>query len=361
MTWQSKSAKNNINATIMQTLTFKPKQVTKNLLLVLPSRAQDVLESRFGLGKEPKKKTLEAIGESYDITRERVRQIENFALNNIKKSDAYKREQDAFQELHNLFDGLGGVVAEEDLLEYVAPDNRSLQNHIHLLLVLGDPFEKKREDAHFKHRWVQNEEISQHVHRALLDLYKNLKLEDLIVEEEMLDMFVSRLKEVEERHRKNKETLRRWLNISKVIERNPLGEWGLAASPNIRARGARDYAYLVIRRHGSALHFTEVAKAITDLFGKPAHVATCHNELIKDKERFVLVGRGIYGLSEWGYANGIVRDVIRSILEKHGPLHRDDLIEKVLKERYVKENTVLVNLQNKKYFKKDENDIYTTA
>lgn len=345
----------------MKTLTFKPKQVTKNLLLALPPRAQDVVESRFGLAKDPDKKTLESIGNTYNITRERVRQIENFALNSIKKSEAYKREQNAFQELHDLLDDLGSVIAEEDLLEYVAPGNPSLQNHFHLLLVLGEPFEKKREDAHFKHRWVQNEGTSQHVHRALHDLYKNIKEDDLIVEEKMMEMFTSRLKEVQERHRKNEETLRRWLNISKVIERNPLGEWGLSSSSNIRARGARDYAYLVIRRHGSPLHFTEVAKEITRLFNEPAHVATCHNELIKDKDRFVLVGRGIYGLAEWGYTNGIVRDVILDVLKEHGSLHKNDLVEKVLKERYVKENTVLVNLQNKKYFKRDENDHYSIA
>ena len=345
----------------MKTLTFKPKQVTKNLLTGIPPRAQDVISSRFGLNKDPKKKTLESIGELYDITRERVRQIENFALTNIKKSDAYKREADTFKELHNLLDMLGGIVAEEDLLNHVAEGDRSLQNHVYLLLVLGEPFKKRREDAHFKHRWIVDEGRSQHVHRALHDLYKNLNENDLVVEGELLRMFNDRLTEIEEKHRKDEETLRRWLNISKVIRRNPLGEWGLASSPNVHARGARDYAYLVIRRHGSPLHFMEVAKEITRLFDKPAHVATCHNELIKDKERFVLVGRGIYGLAEWGYANGIVRDVITGILKQHGSLHRENLVEKVLKERYVKENTVLVNLQNKKYFKKDEKEHYSLA
>ncbi len=344
----------------MKTLTFKPKQATKNLITGLPPRAQDVITSRFGLGKDPKKKTLESIGELYDITRERVRQIENFALTNIRKSDAYKREEPSFKELHDLLEFLGGLVAEEDLFEYVAPQNKALQNHVHLLLVLGDPFEKRREDAQFKHRWIVNEDRSQHVHRALHDLYKNLREDDLIAEKEIVKMFMERLAEIEEGH-KNEETVRRWLNISKMIRRNPLGEWGLTSSPNVRARGARDYAYLVIRRHGSPLHFGEVAKEITRLFGKPAHVATCHNELIKDKARFVLVGRGIYGLAEWGYSNGIVRDVIEDILKQHGSLHRDDLVEKVLKERYVKENTVLVNLQNKKYFKKDENDTFSLA
>ena len=119
----------------------------------------------------------------------------------------------------------------------------------------------------------------------------------------------------------------------------------------------RDYAYLIIRRHGSPIHFREVAKIITDVFKIKAHVATCHNELIKDP-RFVLVGRGLYALSEWGYMSGVVKDVIRKIIEKNGPLTKAQIIEKVLKERYVKENTIIINLQNPKYFKKNKDSKY---
>jgi DNA-directed RNA polymerase delta subunit len=122
----------------------------------------------------------------------------------------------------------------------------------------------------------------------------------------------------------------------------------------------RDYAFLVIRKHGSPIHFREVAKNIEKIFKKKAHVATCHNELIKDP-RFVLVGRGLYALKEWGYASGVVRDVIKNIIEKNGPLTKDQIVEKVLKERYVKENTIMVNLQNQKYFKKDREGRYSIA
>ena len=52
------------------------------------------------------------------------------------------------------------------------------------------------------------------------------------------------------------------------------------------------------------MHFKEVAEAISKTFGKKTHYATCHNELIKDS-RFVLVGRGMYALAEWGYQAGI--------------------------------------------------------
>jgi len=85
---------------------------------------------------------------------------------------------------------------------------------------------------------------------------------------------------------------------------------------------------------------------------------TCHNELIKDK-RFVLVGRGIYALAEWGYKTGVVKDVIRDLLKKNGPMKKEDIVEQVMKERYLKKNTILVNLQNNKYFKKNKNGEYT--
>ncbi|MBI1999144.1 MAG: hypothetical protein HYS74_00620 [Parcubacteria group bacterium] len=338
-------------------LTFKPKQVNKNLLAVLPDRARDVLTSRFGLGVDAKRRTLESIGEQYGITRERVRQIENFALNAIKKSDAYEAESAAREELRDFVHALGALVAEEDVLLHVAKD-RSAQNHAHFLLVLSDGFERKREDQHFKHRWSVDERVSSIVHQALHSLYQSLSTDDLVAEDDILNSFGERLAGAPDNFR-NQETMRRWLNISKMVGVNSLGEWGLAASPNIRARGVRDYAYLVIRRHGSPLHFSEVAQEIHALFNRPAHVATCHNELIKDKERFVLVGRGLYGLAEWGYSNGVVREIIMRILKEQGKLSREDLVERVLKERYVKENTVVVNLQNKRYFKRDADGRYT--
>ena len=157
---------------------------------------------------------------------------------------------------------------------------------------------------------------------------------------------------------KNQEIVKRWLSISKSLGKNAMGEWGMASSSNIRTKGMRDYAYLVIRRHGSPIHFREVAKLITELFDKKAHVATTHNELIKDP-RFVLVGRGLYALAEWGYMSGVVRDVIKTVIQKNGPMAKDEIIKKVLKERYVKENTIMVNLQNPKYFKKSKEGKYS--
>lgn len=339
-------------------ITFKPKQVVKRLLSVLGERAQDVIVSRFGLGSDSKRMTLEAIGKKYKITRERVRQIENYSIINIRKSKEYAKEKVVFDELKSLIEGLGSAISEEELLKHISKD-KFTQNQIHFLLVVGEDFSKEKEDSEFKHRWIVDKELSKKIHESLRTLYSSLSDDEILLESDMVEKFLTHLRDVSDKY-KNEEIAKRWLALSKLIDKNPLGEWGKAGSSNINAKGMRDYAYLVIRRHGSPIHFREVAKLITELFKKKAHVATTHNELIKDP-RFVLVGRGLYALSEWGYMSGVVKDVIQGIIEKHGPMTKDEIVKKVLKERYVKENTIMVNLQNPKYFKKSKDGKYSIA
>ncbi|HBV00836.1 MAG TPA: hypothetical protein DEF00_00370 [Candidatus Taylorbacteria bacterium] len=338
------------------TLTFKPKQVARRLLTALPERARDVVVSRYGLGESQKKMTLEAIGKKYGITRERVRQIENHALMSIRKSAAYKSAKQTLIELEELVHKLGGIIAEDELLSY-ASGGKGTQNYIHFLLIVDESFEKEKEDEHFKHRWYIDKTLANKVHEALRKLYKGLSNNDLVSELDIIAQFLAHVEDISE-HLKHESVVRRYLNLSKLISKNPLGEWGLVTSPNVRAKGMRDFAFLVLRKHGSPIHFREVAKSIEKLFGRKAHVATTHNELIKDP-RFILVGRGLYALSEWGYMSGVVRDVIRKVLEKSGPLTKEEIVGKVLKERYVKENTILVNLQNLKFFKKDKDGRYS--
>ena len=341
-------------------ITFKPKQTTKKLLKGLQDRASEVIVSRFGLNDDGEQQTLESIGQKYGITREGVRQIENFALNAIKKSDSFHEAEEIFKELKEIIHSLGGIVAESELLPMLSKDQVT-QNHIGLYLALGNDFQEAKEDSHFKKRWVVDGHTAERVHKALLDIHGALASEDLVSEGEIIEKVLCHDGVCEiVSHKVDKEMATRWLNLSKSLAKNPLGEWGRATSPNVKTRGIKDYAYLVMRRHGSPMHFREVAEAIEKTFGKKTHTATCHNELIKD-DRFVLVGRGVYALKEWGYTAGVVREVIEQILKKDGPMTKDEIIEKVLKERYLKKNTILVNLMNPKYFKKDKNGLYSIA
>ena len=339
-------------------LDFKPKESIKKFLLVLPERSRDIIIKRYGLGKNPDCMTLDAIGKTYGITRERVRQIENHAISTIRKSKNYLEEKLTFDKIEKIISDLGGIVAEQDLLDSISK-NSHIQSYINFILVIGHPFNKIKEDEDFKHRWFIDNSLAEKIHNSLKKLYENLKDDDLISEQEIVKTFLDYIEDVSEQYR-TEEIAKRWLNLSKKVSKNPLGEWGKTISPNISIKGVRDYAYLVIRRHGSPIHFKEVVKAITKTFKKKVHVATTHNELIKDP-RFVLVGRGLYALSEWGYMSGVVKDVIKKLIEKNGPMTKNDIVEKVMKERYVKENTVIINLQDKRYFTKNKDGKYEIA
>jgi len=340
----------------MASFSFKPKQITKKLLTALPARAREVIVKRYGLNDDTGRMTLEAIGKKYGITRERVRQIENYALSMIRKSDEFDKENKVFHELADVIDAGGAIIAEEDFLKSVSKD-KSTRNHIHFLLVIGDAFVREREDDEFRLRWYVDKDLADTIHESLRKLYGNLSDNELVTEPELIKRFLNEVDSLNQKY-KNEEIIKRWLSLSKNISKNPLGEWGRSQSSNVKVKGMRDFVYLAIKRHGSPMHFREVAEAISSLFDRKAHEATCHNELIKDN-RFVLVGRGLYALTEWGYTRGVVKDVIRNILEKDGPLSREEIIDKVRNERYVKDNTIVVNLQDSNLFQRDQQGLYS--
>lgn len=336
-------------------LNFQPKQATKSVLIFLDKKPKDIIEQRFGLkpsGEAPK--TLEAIGQGYGITRERVRQIEEDSLRRLKKSEGFLGLADIFGDLKEKIETYGGVVHEERFLDSVAGESLA-RHHVRFLLVLGDDFEHLKEDDEFYHRWTTNSSRAEQIQNALKRIHGELSTNDLLSEKEIFARFIEYAKSGVSSA--DAEILSNLLNISRLIDMNALGEWGHILSPAIRPRGVRDLAFLAMRKHGSPMHFKETAETIGKIFSRSVNTQTVHNELIKD-ERFVLVGRGLYALKEWGYESGVVRDVIRKVISAYGPLAKNEIIKTVMKERYVKENTVLINLQNGKYFKKNSDGAY---
>lgn len=327
-------------------LSFSVRAATKDLLAELPERSRKVLADRFGLTGSGERRTLEAIGREYGITRERIRQIENHGLDLLAESDAYAAHAKDIEELKRAVHELGSVLPEELMLDEVAK-NAQDKNHILFLLTVSRSFKEEREDSDFHRHWHIDSELSESVKRALHALYHAIEADRLVAEQEFMQLFAKFLKQEGVKVRSD-EHLPRWLSISKRLGKNPLGEWGRTESPHVRIKNTRDYAYLTLKRHGSPMHFNEVAEGIKRLFKKEAHPATTHNELIKDG-RFVLVGRGLYALKEWGYAPGVVRDVIKNILSKEGALTREEIVDRVKRERYVKDATIAVNLQHRHF------------
>lgn len=336
-------------------ITFDSNMLVKDLLSEASERARDVLERRFGLGTSITRETLESIGSRTGITRERVRQVEANGLDAVRNSKTFKEAEPLFEELRKHILSEGGIVSEEHLLTTLAKD-ASEKNRFRFLLVIGSTFFRERETNEFYARWHVDSTIAGQVHEALTHLYESLPDEDVISEGALVDNFIEELKKLNAAYR-DEVILKRWLSLSKRIGKNPLSEWGRTDSSAVRTKGVRDYAYLVVKHAKHPMHFRDVAKTINVLFAKEAHIATTHNELIKDK-RFVLVGRGLYALSEWGYTPGIVRDVITYILQQEGPLSKEEILKKVKKIRFVKENTILVNLNDTHYFKRQKNATY---
>lgn len=344
----------------MLILSFDPKEINKNLITVLNDRAKDIITQRYGLGKSSERKTLEAIGQIYDITRERVRQLENFSLNTIRQSKSFKNQEEALAELNDFISKKGGILSENEILDLLSGNgDQQTKNNIYFLLVLGEDFTKIKEDDSYHHRWTTSEEKSKKIHEILDGLHKKITQDVLLAEKEIISIIQDYAKDILGDKVKD-DTALSWLKMSKMVGKNVLGEWGNVKSENIKPRGVRDLAFTVLRKNGSPMHFSEITKAISDIFPKKAHPATVHNELIKDP-RFVLVGRGMYALKEWGYAPGTVRQIIKNILKASGPLRKEEIVKKVLKERYVRENTILVNLQNSKYFKRNKNGAYSVV
>lgn len=337
---------------------FDSGALVKRLLSAAPLRARDVLVRRFGLGSTSERETLEAIGDHAGITRERVRQIEAAGLESIRSSKTFGEAAAAFNELSRYVDSLGVMVPEEVLLAALGKDEKT-RNRFRFFLMLDSSFMRERETNDFVARWHIDKETAKHIHTALSRLYASLPDDEVLSEGDLLDRFLDELKQVNDAY-KQEEVLKRWLSLSKHIGSNPLSEWGRASAPAIRVKGIRDYAYLAVKRHGEPMHFSDVARTIGALFSKKAHVATTHNELIKDP-RFVLVGRGLYALTEWGYKPGVVREVIRETLASGGPLKKEEIIERVKRARFVKDNTILVNLNDSRYFKRMKDGRYVAV
>ena len=345
-------------ASISASFSFESGALVKRLLSTVPARAREVLVRRFGLGANSGRETLEAIGDFYGITRERVRQIEATGLDSVRASKAFKEARAAFEEIVNYIQSIGAIIPETTLLAALGKDEKS-RNRFRFFLMVDSTFFRERETNDFLARWHIDHTTAKHIHDALSKLYASLADDEVVTEAEILDRFMDELKDVNDAY-KNEEILKRWLSLSKHIGNNPLAQWGRINAPAIRIKGIRDYAYLAIKRNGSPMHFSEVSKAIGTLFSKKAHIATTHNELIKDP-RFVLVGRGLYALTEWGYSPGVVRDVIRGAIEKEGPMRKDEIIKRVKKARFVKDNTILVNLNDSRYFKRMKDGRYSAV
>lgn len=311
-------------------------------------REREIISRRFGL--YDRRETLEQIGELLGITRERVRQLEKAILIRLKISaeEGQKDVADVEKVLIRHLSEMGNAAKLDNLTNTIKEkaDDR-LKAQIGFVAELAPSLTVLNENDRYYQGVALKDSFSEEkkLKKAVDDMVKIIKENGQAIDIEALFSKINGYKKPSE--------VNAVATLSKDLAK--LRElWGLVKWPSVNPKNIRDKIYVVLQDSGKPLHFSAIAKAIKESDFKRKNVTTqaIHNELIKDR-RFVLIGRGIYALKEWGYKRGTVSEVIADILRKEGaPLHRDEIVKRVLKSRQVRETTVLLNLQSKPEFKR---------
>ena len=309
-------------------------------------REREIIARRFGLFD--RKETLEQIGELLNITRERVRQLEKSVLARLQAS----AEEDGLPQIAAVQDALvreleelGTVARIGDLSARITSENsRTDQSRVAFLAKLCPKLVVIEDnDDYYQAVSLADTRDEKHVKADVTTLVAAIKKAGAPV-------VIADVAKVIGDDEKQAQAL---ATVSKNLA-TLNGRWGLVKWSMVNPKNIRDKIYVILKENGKHMHFNEIAAAIkqSDFKRKDVTTQAIHNELIKDK-RFVLIGRGIYALKEWGYQKGTVADIITEVLREAGePLHRDEIVKRVLKSRFVKETTILLNLQGKAQFKR---------
>lgn len=331
--------------------------ITGSLKIIEQDREKEIISRRFGL--KGNKETLEQIGEMLSITRERVRQLEKAILIRLQiaAEDNEIPELAAAEKIliRNLTE-MGRVAKISDLADkvYGRTATASEKTGIYFIATFSKSLTVVEENDHY------NAAVGIAEYGNTLAIKEKVDEIVSIIKANKKPMTIDELDN--KLNYEHPDYIKAVASISKLLA-TLNGMWGLAKWPSVNPKNIRDKIFVILESKKEPMHFSDIAKEISESNFKRKNVTVqaIHNELIKDS-RFVLIGRGIYALSSWGYKKGTISDIITSILEKSDkPLTREEIVKQVLKVRKVKETTILLNLQNKKLFKKVDKNSYTLA
>jgi len=324
------------------------------LVDTLPKRQKDIIIHRFGLQSQ-KSKTLASLGNKYSITRERVRQIENAALKALRDdARAIKEVSEAHRRCLDHIKNLGGVRRVDffnDDAQFVVKEDALPPSYIEFLFALFGVVMLHPDNKDYYAFWYSDSSSLEKAKKFVQKVAQLLKSKKEVVVDR--GEFDSLFQGIVKDHNVPDVVGLNMLLVSKKFAANPFGDFGLVEWREIAPKTVRDKAYLVLKKRRAPMHFRAIAQEITGVGfdAKRAHPQTVHNELIKDR-RFVLVGRGLYSLKEFGIEEGTTQELLKKLLKKHGPTDTESIVQLVSSQRVLKRNTILLNLQNKKHFKK---------
>ena len=341
------------------------------ILSELPERTSQIIAARMGF-ETGQPKVLEAIGKELGITRERVRQLEASGIKQIDKVLSKSSVlDDFFQVVDSHLDHFNGVREEKRFLKeltfLINADDQEIAK-IRFLVFLHKKLSFFPEDENCLAFWAKDKKFASRVIEFVKKMNKTVLLKKSPLAVEDFEKFVKEIAKASGFSGVNIGSLMSWVSLSQVILFSPFGYIGAEKHLEIMPANVGDKAYLVLKTKEQPMHFRDLAGSMNQyaktssgfhpVWQKTVEAQTVHNELIKNKN-FVLVGRGIYALSEWGYEKGTVRDVVIQIMKKaRKPLTLQEIVVAVKKIRLVKDTTIFINLQNKDYFGKTKEKKY---
>ncbi len=374
-------------------------EIINNLFSELNERERDVLARRFGLHGEGKE-TLEQIGKIHNLTRERIRQIETSSIKRLRQLENLESYLSGLKKvIIQLLEEHGGLMEKEylfnNLVNFSIGSGKKNDNeikhkrHFNFLIskLLHDEFEEINNSDVFKESFKLKYNSLEHLEALTVELLAKIKeakkifmTEDLINLSKELSAYKANadkfnqansldisgilmsdfFQEPVEAINKNK-AIYSIFQAAKKIEQNKFGHWGIDEWREIKPKTINDKIYLILKNNGKPMHFAEIANKINQISfdKKKANAATVHNELILD-DKYILVGRGLYGLKEWGYKKGTVAEVIKGVMnESDAPLSREELVDRVLKQRIVKKATINLALMNRDKFEVNQDGKYS--
>jgi hypothetical protein len=349
------------NTAVNGKLAVNLQSLLDDLFLVLTDKEATVIKRRFALQGHPKQ-TLEKIGKHFKVTRERIRQIEGIALSKLRRTVRTTKLNEVNELAKAILRMNGGVMREDDLITQVlkrTPNSTDLDGAVlRLSFSIDTEMSSSGHSGTFVPFWrlesLAMEDISLIVESMVKILKKRkscMKKEEVISAVQALNLFKDRIP--------SKELISSCMAIDERLREIDEG-WGLTEWRFVRPRSIRDKVEIILRKAGTPLHFMEIANRIREAHfdHKNVTVQAVHNELIRYPQ-FVLVGRGLYALREWGYEPGTVADVIEAILKEKGPLSKKEIIAEVAKQRTVKVGTISLNLQKMPYFVRVGRAVYS--
>lgn len=337
----------------------------KDVLQYCKPKEQLVLVRKFGVltGKET---PLQRIGKDYNLTRERVRQIESQALMRVRRLMVGNAKYiDLIEDAKKILKDNWGILLEDTVISKIVNLKKYEFNPQEIKLILVSDFDVtylKRNSCLNKCFYI--DPLFEDFLTAMAVYIKQY----FDTRGKSVDMyeFIDHLKsEFSKKYDhipflKTNQFFLHYFESVRILKMFD-GKVGIEEYVDVHPKTIKLKILYTMRRIEKPIHFQELPNKIMERFPmKNIKLNTVHNELVKNNDMFVNLGLGLYGLKEWGYQGGtVVEIIIRIFKAAKRPMSVKEISKDLLKEKMVSPNTILLNLQKfKSVFERIEKWVY---